>query len=450
MKEYWFDKEEIIKYSTNRDVSKELSGEDGEDRERSVTNSKMHAGPDGDFNYDLMVGSGHTMYHLVDWQWAIIHDSRFYSHANSAIAEAKYAKETGVQFWTIAMTNDKKGQDILKRLAVEKYEDDPKKKPVEKPSNESPKNYYQYDPNTFDSENLNEFLNTILDEIQIKLKGPIVTVKLGEEFSFHQPDSKITCTKGIVQHTPNEITWDLDKTNSTNSLKKRSNDTTSNDPLDEYPELTYQVEMKPDKSYVKTENVYPINESIVLEYDVGKEQTKKIKFPTQKELKVKPTLYKIVTVLQDENGKNIKEDHDFEFKLKGPEISKKFPLNTKENNETNWLTDLRWQGDYSFEEVLSSEDKASYDIEYYVNDNKVEPTELEGSDKKVPKFHVDENSGTIVLKVVNKEKPTEEEYYELPSTGGIGTQAIALGASFIMTLSAYFFIKNKRKGEGEN
>ncbi|MDO5034898.1 MAG: VWA domain-containing protein [Actinomycetaceae bacterium] len=198
--------------------------------------------PEGQFNYPHRVGYGTDPYTGVGC--IFLYCSFYYDHANSAIAEAGFAKADGIKIWSVGIESGTFGGDVLEQIASED----------------------SYFPTT-DPTELSEIYSEIAVEIAKTITNPVVTDPIAPGFDlvdFKNSDARFEGGK---------FTW------TPNLEEKDANGVRS-------AELTYTIKANDSIANIKPneDGTYPTNGDAVLKYvnAQGKEASMTFPVPTVK------------------------------------------------------------------------------------------------------------------------------------------------------------------------
>ncbi|MEW8974180.1 MAG: VWA domain-containing protein, partial [Tissierellaceae bacterium] len=153
----------------------------------------------------------------------------YYNHGNSAIAESRYAKDENITIYSIGLSVDRDGRDVLEKIA-------------------STGKYYTANPN-----DLNKIFKDIAGSIAYAATDVTITDPIGEKFSIPginsiNYESKINVDRGTIlwDDDTETITWKLETISKNNPAK-----------------MWYIVEIDND---VNSKKVYPTNGHTYVEY----------------------------------------------------------------------------------------------------------------------------------------------------------------------------------------
>ncbi|MGN9165499.1 S-layer homology domain-containing protein [Tissierellaceae bacterium HCP3S3_D8] len=153
----------------------------------------------------------------------------YYNHGNSAIAESRYAKDENITIYSIGLSVDRDGRDVLEKVA-------------------STGKYYTANPN-----DLNKIFKDIAGSIAYAATDVTITDPIGEKFSIPginsiNYESKINVDRGTIlwDDDTETITWKLETISKNNPAK-----------------MWYIVEIDND---VNSKKVYPTNGHTYVEY----------------------------------------------------------------------------------------------------------------------------------------------------------------------------------------
>ena len=312
--------------------------------------TRVGAGNSLQVDSDAIIGSGWNSKHV------------YYNHGNSAIAQAGFAKSAGNRLWTIALSVDYQGLQILNGMA-------------------SPNSAYTALP----SDLINVFTN-IAGQIGSAVNDAVVSDPMGVGFEIPVEEvSNITTSQGIATYDNKKIDWNP------GTLTKPIE--TGSDIM--YAEMTYRIEINDEiLDVMPDENgKYPTNGDTKVFYTDanGNAQTKEFPVPM-----VNPVFYKVVKVLQDKDGNEITADRDFTINITGPykdgtDTVREIVLNTSSTSSTKLMTDLRYRSTYEIEEIGNLDD---YEVTYLVNGEPATSFDIKDNDTE-----------DVTVEVINKEKP---------------------------------------------
>lgn len=160
--------------------------------DRYITSSSI---PYNEYNYNSVVGNGRDYYQLYKYgrDYYGRYYEKYYSHGNSAIAEAGFAKAAGQTIYTIALQAGTEGERTLRGIANER-------------------NYYTANP-----EDLKNIFQEIAGRIAYAATNATVIDPMGEMFSIPGINGsnymdKITVNRGTISWNDETetITWNLD------------------------------------------------------------------------------------------------------------------------------------------------------------------------------------------------------------------------------------------------
>ncbi len=330
--------------------------------------------PASEFLYtQSATGAGNSMWYQYDAVWVSGHyEYRYYNSGNCAIAEAGFAGKKGTNIFTVGLQTEPIGSGVLNDMVQ--------------------------GSGTFTEvktlDQLNPVFEAIAGQIGAAVKNAKIADPMGGGFQIPAGEvSKMIATQGtpIYDAATKKITW---------------NPGTLTEPIEagsdiRFAQLKYTVEINDDILDVTPDasGKYPTNGDAKIEYVDANGKLQEKRFPVPE---VNPVFYKVVKELRDKDDKVITADRNFtidvsgRWGMEGTAGKKSYTLNPKTQAETNFLTDLRWKGEYKFSEDVGA--LTDYEIEYYVNGVK--------QTGATPSFTiVDGNTEDVVVKVVNKEKP---------------------------------------------